>query len=289
VKHGTASAYNNHKCRCLECKAANSARERDRTRAKLYKRWESKFVDAAPVRSHLEALVKQGWGTRTIALKSGVHRTQIINVLYGRSSSDPRPAEVSRVLKVNAEKLLALRFDTDVPDGVSVGARGMHRRMQALTAQGFSLSWQARQIGWSMQNYSQLLKRSSVSAATFNKVKNLFEAYEMRWAEPKTQQEKAAVTRALRMAHARNWVVAAAWDDIDRDEHPPVPLDTGLLDEVIVEDLLDGVPWKVPHGTKLIYLVELLRRGASPQHCREVMHVSSTTLTKAMELRDSVL
>jgi len=278
MKHGTAATYVSQKCRCQECKTANTVRQRERSRAKLFGKYESKFVDVAPVREHLESLVKRGWGTRTIALKSGVHRTQVTNVLYGRSGSDPRPTQLKQISRTNAEKLLALRFSLDVPGGVSVNARGAHRRMQALAAQGFSLAWQARQIGWSTQNYSQLLKRKTISAATFNKIKALFDEYELRKPMPETSQERAGVTRALNTARAFNWVSAAAWDDIDLDEAPPVVEVVSVVDEVVVDDLMAGFAVKVPWGSKSAYVAALLRRGASTGHIQQVLSCSGETI-----------
>jgi hypothetical protein len=253
-------------------------------KAKLYNRFENKFVDCQPARQHVQNLLDQGWGFRTIAAVSGVRLGQIQHLINGRSPSEmrqryPRPQQLTRMLKSNADKLLAIRYDmAKSPNGALVPSKSTQRRIQALVAAGYSMMWQAEQIGWSVQNYVLLLKKENVQVGTAKLVNEMFEknAYKRRVGD--TKELRYSISRALNHAKRNGWVTAAAWDDIDTDLIPPTQETTKTVDTVIVEELLMGRTVPVPHGTKKLYAKAMFDRGATFSFIQTVLRMSGTEL-----------
>lgn len=76
--HGTHAKYVVEHCRCDECRAANRAYERKRTRENLERSYGARppiFVDAADTREHLFALSAAGIGPLQVRQLSGVGHT----------------------------------------------------------------------------------------------------------------------------------------------------------------------------------------------------------------------
>jgi hypothetical protein len=253
-------------------------------KAKLYNRFENKFVDCQPVREHVQTLLDQGWGFRTIAAVSGVRLGQIQQLINGRSPSEmnqryPRPQHLTRILKTNADKLLAVRYDmAKSPGGALTASKGTQRRIQALVANGYSLAWQAEQIGWVVQNFVGLLKKDQLQVNTAKLVDELFQKYAYKRRIGETKELKYSITRALNNAARNGWVTAAAWDDIDTDIAPPTQELSKAVDTVIVEELLMGRTVPVPHGTKRLYAKAMFDRGANFSFIQTVLRMSGTEL-----------
>ncbi len=60
--HGTYAKYVQDRCRCADCRQANSAYERDRTQ-----RTSPPYVTAAPARAHILELRSAGVGPKQVA------------------------------------------------------------------------------------------------------------------------------------------------------------------------------------------------------------------------------
>lgn len=76
--HGTYAKYVVERCHCDECRAANRAYERKRTRENLERRYGARppiFIDAADTREHLFALSAAGIGPLQVRQLSGVGHT----------------------------------------------------------------------------------------------------------------------------------------------------------------------------------------------------------------------
>lgn len=248
--HGHAAkstCYSAHGCRCDDCTAENTRAVARRTREKLYGRWQSPYVDAAPAREHVQMLREQGLGIRTIAQVAGVGHTALAQLVYGRkrSQGDPRAGEVlQRMSRRNAERILAVVADeSTLAPGTSVAARGAQRRIEALVARGWCLSRIAAVLGISPSNLAALLERGFIQLGTKRK---LVELYERLWnvAPPRqTRADAVSYTRAIHMAQDRGWLPPMAWDDIDTDEAPPADDavdDVDALDQGAVDAALDG-------------------------------------------------
>ena len=285
-RHGTAYAYQEFGCRCDVCKQYNTVRARELRKAKVYGRFESKFVDCQPAREHVQSLLNQGWGFRTIAELSGVGLGQLQKLVNGRSPGEmkqkyPRPQHLTRILKSNAEKLLALHYDVNKTlDGANVPSVSTIRRMQALVAVGYSLNWQAQQIGWQVQNYLTIMKRPQVAATTHRLVKDLFEQYAYTRRTGDTKELKYSINRSLNYAKKHGWVTAMAWDDIENDSAPASVEDVYTVDTVIVETLLSGQHVPVPYGTKRLYAKAMLQYGVTQAFVAETLRMNNAELKR---------
>ena len=224
MKHGTAHAYIELKCRCAECKNENRLRAARTRRLKAYGRWETKFVDAAPVREHLTTLQAQGWGAKKIAELSGVPFTSVRHLMYGRSpaeqtwSRQPRPAEITKLLRTNAEKLLALQYSVEASiGGTLVPSLGARRRAETLVFQGYSFNWQAQQLGALLANYKLSLEGEFITAERWHAIKKLYDEHVWTPKVGRTHAERVAISRCKNLARKNNYASPYYWNDIDTD------------------------------------------------------------------------
>ena len=244
-KHaGSSTCYIIHKCRCRPCTDGQSARARARNRAKLYGRWVDPYVDAQPVREHVQMLQASGMGWKRIAELSGVGNTAISQLIYGRkgSNADPRKGEpLKRVLGVKAEKILAVLPDIDnLRAGAHVDPTGFRRRVQALVANGWSLSKIADRLGVHHSNMGMSLTRDKVTAAHH---RDMVALYDELWnvLPPHVEwRDLIAFNRSKNMAKKKGWLPPLAWDDIDADLEPPTS-ESVAVDAVAVELALAGI------------------------------------------------
>lgn len=242
-KHGGSGVcYTMHHCRCDECRRVRS--ETDRRRAKLhaYGRWVDPYVSADVVREHLAYLQQSGMGYKTIAHAAGVSVTGIRSLIYGRQDPGPRYGEMpKRLLREKAVKLLAVRPAIEnLAGGAKISSRGVHRRIQALVAIGWSQSKLAERIGMNPTNMGAMLQRPQVMASTHRAVAAV---YEELWNKPPAHsvwREKIAYARSLSYARKHGWLPPMAWDDIDNDVTPPTVDDVPAVDEVALELAIAG-------------------------------------------------
>lgn len=233
-KHdAAATCYVLHRCRCAKCRMANSQRERTRTRLKAYGRWENPYVDAAPVRAHVESLRARGFGYKTIAQLAGVSTTGVRALLYGREdyqngSTGPRHGEqLQRIGRDKAEKILALEPTLEQhPRSAHVPALGTVRRIQALIAHGWSQSQIARQTGVDIQVSSRLLKaardsrtlaRHLIRASTALAIANHYDRLSITPPPTDTHQQRISVARSRNRAAAAGWPMPMDWEAVEND------------------------------------------------------------------------
>jgi hypothetical protein len=240
-KHGTKAKYVVDRCRCTPCKAGNRAYENRRKRLIAYGQWEP-YIDAAPVRAHVEQLRAAGLGWKRIASLAGLGSSTVWKLIYGDSRRGQAP--VKRMRRETAEKLLAVHADLDLIGGAAkVDATGTRRRVQALVAIGWSQSKLADQIGMTPSNFGQMLQRDKVMAHT---ARSVIDLYERLWntAPPESDwRDKIAASRARHYAAERGWVPPLGWDEADLDDPAAGPAEAAEavgVDEIAVELALSG-------------------------------------------------
>ena len=268
--HGTANGYVNGKCRCDVCRTAQTARARQRTRAQAFGRWESAFVDAQPARDHINKLRVLGVGVKQVAKLTGIAPSVLGALVFGRGSSQqgsyekPRPATISKIRRENEQKILAVTFDVfSLTPGTNVAARGAHRRIQALCAIGYSLSFQAECIGWNVGNFAMLLKRDVIQVKTLLAVMAMFDEFSLKARTSEDSHVLGGITRAKKLAKKNKWVPPLAWDSIDFDDAPPVPDAAAIVDAVKFDLLADGYVVKLNRQERLAAIEKLLGLGLS--------------------------
>jgi hypothetical protein len=121
-----------------------------------------------------------------------------------------------------------------------VPALGMQRRIQALSALGWSTAEVARRAGMHPEHLPRMMRVDTVTRATHERIDKVYRELSMRL--PTEHPQAIAVVR--NRARRNGWPPPLAWDNIDNpDERPHVgrshtPKDD--VDEVVVQRLLDG-------------------------------------------------
>lgn len=220
-RHGT-SGYTGG-CRCEECKAAKRASLRDRYRRLAYGRPTTDLVDAEPIREHLCALMVRGATLNQICDASGVSYGVLSRILY---------LGQKRVKSNSAGALLALSEVDTSTSRAPVDAAGTRRRIQALAALGWSVTWQARQVGLHPIDYGQVSRGQilRVVASTAVKIRHLYDAH---WNVVPPPGQPSSLAR--RRAAEKGWLPPMAWDD-DLIDLPDADLEVELARRVAAMD-----------------------------------------------------
>lgn len=195
--------------------------------------WQSSLVPAGPARAHVTTLREQGWSVASLEALLGAHPGSLAPLLYERHREALR-----FITRQRQERILGVELDLDcVPDGCHVPALGLTRRVQALSAVGWSLSVIAERAGVTKQALAGSVKRDVVTARVARRIRDIYAELEM---------IQGPSLRARRHAEAQDWAPPAAWDDIDDPHEQPDPCrwhevtSLGVLTE---QDLSDCASW----------------------------------------------
>lgn len=187
-----------------------------RHRQHAYGRFESLFVDAEPVREHVEKLRAAGLGMRRIEELSGVRRMTISDLRIGRSG---RHGRSERVLRTTAERLLAVPLPAHAFRAVAgeqrVDSIGAVRRLQALIANGYRQGEIAERLGLDISNVGRLLRSSHCTARNYRAVVALFDELEL---TPGTSG------KSRRRGERLGWALPLEWDEDTIDDPAAEPV-----------------------------------------------------------------
>jgi hypothetical protein len=217
--------------------------EQRRHRLKAYGRFDTGLVDAAPVREHLMMLGEFGMGYKRVAAIAGIGITPTRNLIWGRQDPGPRYGELQKQVKrETAEALLAVKPSLELlAPNACIPARGVHRRVQALVARGWSQSKISERLGLHRGNFGVMMNANQVTVRRHLEVAALYEELWDQLPPHEEWRDAIAYTRARGHAKKRRWLPPLAWDDIDNDVEPPVPDDEeGGIDDVLVELAMSG-------------------------------------------------
>lgn len=235
---GTFTRYKLGLCKCADCTEAHRVYASNRRKQVAYGRW-NPFVDAEPVREHVEALKRSGLGRRQIAGHAGVDQC----VIYRLDRGLPGRSPTQRMRQATADKILAVTPGLEAMAGAAlVDALGTHRRLQALVAVGWPIAELARRLGTLPANMSSLMRRRRVLAAKARAVRDLYEELWDTAPPAVTVYQRRASVGAVRLAASRGWVPPMGWDDIDDPTERPKAAVTGptTVDLVAVKRALAG-------------------------------------------------
>lgn len=222
-QHGTRACYVLDRCRCTPCAEANTAAQNERNRLKAYGRYH-RYVEAYPLRLHVQELREAGMGLKTIAVRSGVSHGALWKLMYGKRQPDGSQTPSRRILRETAEKLYALDPAWSAPLRLADGAlldetrsAAVSRRLQALVALGWSMSELGRRLGLRHPaNVIPIVRgERRLTVATARKADALFEELCMTLPPETTGPQRVTATRARRYAKAQGWVPPLALEDID--------------------------------------------------------------------------
>ena len=90
-RHGTRTAYVKDQCRCTQCRAANSAASKTAHRQRVLGRW-APFVDAAPVRAHIETCARPASASTRSPGSPASHPATSANLSRTHEVAEPDPA-----------------------------------------------------------------------------------------------------------------------------------------------------------------------------------------------------
>lgn len=163
VRHGTRSAYVGARCRCDNCRSANTATAADRRRTIAYGRWHP-FADAAPVREHIARLRAAGMGIDQVAALAGVGGGTVRQLVYG-NTGQVRTATAAAILAVPACRRAA---------GALVPAGAVRAMITDLRQAGHEMAELARQLGRTPSGLARSLTRTHVLVRTEDDVARLY-------------------------------------------------------------------------------------------------------------------
>ncbi|WP_081343462.1 DNA-binding protein [Mycobacteroides chelonae] len=156
----------------MKCKRPSCHRAGIRRRQGLcnphYELADRGYVDAGPVRDHITQLHAVGHSWAEIAKQAGISRSGLDRI---------RDASYSSVLKVTAARVLAIPMR--VGHTATIDATGTVRRLQALTAIGWSIPRLAKEIGITPSTLENHLHRSTVSTSRAGEIAQLFSRLQM--------------------------------------------------------------------------------------------------------------
>lgn len=232
-RHGTYTGYNNHGCRCFQCRLAYH-----KTLTERRQRTGPSSVPAEPARNHINQWrTTTGQGRWRFARLAGVNESTITNILAGTPSIYARTSAA----------ILAVPLDAK-----SDGRRGevevwpLRRRAQALSALGWSLKAQSALLGMSPGWVTAVLAQDWANEATAVAIRDLYDRIHMTLPPTDTVEQRISATRTRNDALKRGWPPPLAWVDIDNDPKPtglagyrdPKPADH--IDHAVIEQLLAG-------------------------------------------------
>jgi transcriptional regulator with XRE-family HTH domain len=222
-EHGTRACYVLDRCRCTPCATANTAAQNERNRLKAYGRYH-RYVDAYPLRLHVQELREAGMGLKTIAKRSGVAHGALWKLMYGKRQPDGSQTPSRRVLRETAEKLYGLDQAWSTPLRLAGGAvldqersSAVSRRLQALVALGWSMSEIGRRLGLRhAANVIPIVRgERRMTVATARKANALFDELCMTLPPADTVPQRVTATRARRYAKEQDWVPPLALQELD--------------------------------------------------------------------------
>ncbi|MEN3123249.1 hypothetical protein [Janibacter sp. LM] len=211
-QHGERNAYVIDKCRCRSCRDAASTYERRRAKDRAYGR--DAYIDAAPVRAHVQQLQAQGMGWKRVADAAGLERSVVWKLIYGDPTRGLAPTK--RVMPKTRDAILAVTLD--LAPGRIIDGTGTRRRLQALVAIGWSMGELARRLDIRPSNIGATIHgHREVTVATATRARDL---YDELWdtPAPPSGRHGSVPTRARAYADRMGWVPPLAWDDETIDD-----------------------------------------------------------------------
>lgn len=215
-QHGSYAMYKLDRCRCAECSAANHAYASNRQRQQAYGRWEP-YVDANPVRRHVQHLQSRGLGLAQIAHLTGDQVS--LSVLEHLVRRKGQRGRTQRIRKENADAVLAVQRDlTTLSQGSRVPSLGASRRLQALMTLGYSQSRLARELGIEPRNFGYVLHGGrQITVARHWAVVEVYRRLSGTQPVPSSRQDRSAITAARTYAAKHGFAAPIAWDDDELD------------------------------------------------------------------------
>jgi len=238
-------------------------------------------VPIAEAQAHLKALQAEGFSVNRLVELSGVNRGTVCAVLYGNAK---------RIRQSNFDGIMHVRGDAGDRNLKSVPSLPAVRRLQALCAIGFSFNYQANYLGMKIQNIWNILQRDSCHPDTIARIAEMYEALAYTRPAPRSQQDKAGMTKALNRAKKFGYAPPMAWDDIDRDVAPINPeRDPDFVDPLKLELRLQGAKVRFTRAESFAATFELAARGFNQLEIADILFITQSAVQKRLTRAETVL
>lgn len=172
--HGTHACYVHDRCRCEDCRAANTRYEKSRAK------WlagvvEQPYVDADQARKLIEELKKKGLGLKRIAAVSGVSHGALWKLVYGKNGRPSKRCRQETVEKLEQALEAVLWEEASVAGGAKVDATEAKLIVKELVARGWTKKEIATRIAGEPRQSLQAVSRatSQVQARTLRVLREL--------------------------------------------------------------------------------------------------------------------
>jgi hypothetical protein len=201
-------------------RSASARWQARKRRLVAYGQWQP-FVDAAPVREHLKAVMATGMPIWAVCERLGLpHESSLQHVLYGRGGYGPG----EQVRRETAELVLAYwPALSDYPDASRIDPTGTRRRVEALGVVGWSRAQIAGRAGMTEMAFRKACRKERVTAWLARKV---VEVYDACWNQDPVECGVSlnAAARVRAAAVRAGWHGPLAWDDDTIDDPTAVPM-----------------------------------------------------------------
>lgn len=270
-EHGSYACY---VAKCPDCpredqRASKNAYGRRVHRLKAYGRWQP-YLDAEPVRQHVNELRAAGMGGERIAELAGVPYKLVSALIWGVEGLPPS----GLIRPWNAEKILAVQASLDLLAPCAlIDATGSRRRLQALQANGWAQRALAKRIGMGRSQTHLIVgaKTTFVRAETARTIRDLYEQMWDQVPPEETPTEKRTASIARRVAREHGWAKPMQWDDdtIDDPEAEPESQDPSGKRHRRLPPAED-IDWLVQGGDSIEVIAD--RFGTKPDAVRQSLH-----------------
>jgi hypothetical protein len=160
--HGTRARYNLAKCRCSECRRANTDYEIDRQAERRVTgpvKPDRQLIPAEKAVTHLKLLQSVGVKLNSVSRASGISRHLLERLVQGR---------IRRTRRSTTDRILAVGSR----DGSYVDATETWKLLDDLIARGFTRIMLAQQLG--LKSRGLQVNRVRVTTATARKISALY-------------------------------------------------------------------------------------------------------------------
>jgi len=161
--HGTRARYVGAKCRCVDCRSANTRWMRQRTKTAIFD-GKNPIIDATEAREHMRRLQKRGMGYKAIADAASVNH----NIAFGIRNGSRTKCLLStsdRILKVGLKQ---------ASDGTRIPAGPSWKLLDELIGDGYTRMQLATWLGYRGNPPALQLPRDFVTARNAVRVERLY-------------------------------------------------------------------------------------------------------------------
>lgn len=252
-------------------RARRAAWHRNRRRQIAYGRWQPQpQVDPAAARAKLRQLrTDHLLSLEALAELTGQSSATIAALLY------PEHADYrSWITPATADAIITARFDLDALTGARrVRNVGTARRLQALAANGWSLSEIARRRGTSTAALCTTLRHRTVTVDVARDVRELYR---------ELAEQPGPSARARNRALAHGWAPPAMWDEdtIDDPHNQAAHPDDTLVDPIAIERALAGDTVNLTDLEQITVVNIGTERGLSSEELATALGISSRTVQR---------